>query len=431
MNRTTLLSIVTAAVLAASAAAQTPCSDNLWPLHLVDPNGVQAPSTTDSVGHHTFQFATEAVYLAFDPTTPTGTYSVHVTSLGHEEVVSTNDPMDRFVHVANNAGVITLSLPFSSNQDPALFGAGLGGVGQSILLKFRSSDFSPCSWKVVLGDKWDLSHGPEYPWLLDGGVHPVTGNCAVRSYDAFRIGDGNGSDVSGLVFGDSDRDGIQDPGEVGVANWQVKLVTPTTELATTTDANGNYRFSNVGSGEYSVEITPKAGFVVTTAANHGIQVCSCADRTVGKFGVAQEILACNAHTIGYWRNHQGLSKVQQFNILPTLPALHIVDASGNYVAPVSLASFKNWLQAATAVNMAYMLSAQLVAMHCNVMVGFVDPAAVIDDPSLGSMTIAQLMQQSVLSLAAHPFTPPGSPWRAEQTALKNALDRANNNLIWQ
>ena len=430
MNRTSILALATSAVLAATAAAQAPCSDNLWPLHLVSAAGVQAPSTLESSGRYTYHFANESVYLAFDPTTPSGTYYVHVTSNGLEEVASTNDPMDRFVHVENAAGIITLSLPFSSNQDPALFGLGLGGVGQSILLKFRSSAFSPCAWKVVLGDKWDLSNGPENPYLIDGGVHPVSGACAVRSYDGFRIGDGNGSDVTGNVFGDTDRDGTRDPGESGLANWQVKLVTPTTEVATTTDANGNYRFANVAPGEYSVELTPKAGFVVTTAANHVIHVCSCADRAVSRFGVAQQILASNGHTIGYWRNHQGLAKVQQFNILPTLPTLHIVNLCGSYVAPSTLSSFKCWLQSATSLNMAYMLSAQLVAMHCNVIVGFVDPAAVIQDPILGAMTIAQLMQQAAASLAAHPFTPPWSPWRAEQTRLKDALDRANNNLIW-
>ena len=78
-----------------------------------------------------------------------------------------------------------------------------------------------------------------------------------------------------------------------------------------------------------------------------------------------------------------------------------------------------------------MLSAQLTAMHCNVMAGFVHPNCVVDDPCLGQMTVATLMQQAVASLLAHPYTPPCSQARWQQTLLKNALDRANNNLIWQ
>lgn len=77
-----------------------------------------------------------------------------------------------------------------------------------------------------------------------------------------------------------------------------------------------------------------------------------------------------------------------------------------------------------------MLSAQLVAMHCNVMVGFVHPDCVINDPCLGQMSIATLMQQAVASLSMHGFTPVGHPQRAFQKRLKNALDDANNNRNW-
>ena len=77
-----------------------------------------------------------------------------------------------------------------------------------------------------------------------------------------------------------------------------------------------------------------------------------------------------------------------------------------------------------------MLSAQLLAMHCNVINGFVDPNCMIHDSCLGNITISELMQRSIVSLMAHGYTPPGSPWRAEQQRLKNALDDANNNRNW-
>jgi hypothetical protein len=142
-------------------------------------------------------------------------------------------------------------------------------------------------------------------------------------------------------------------------------------------------------------------------------------------------LPCNARTVGYWRNQHGLCKVQQFNLLPTLPMLQIVNTFGCRVAPGSLWQFRSYLQNANAWNMAYQLSAQLVAMHCNVAVGFVHPDCVIQDPVLGTMTIAQLLQQSVVSLVANPYTPPCTLARRHQERLKNALDRANNNRIWR
>lgn len=430
----TALAAVTA--LASPATAQLFCSDNLFPVHLVDAAGVELPLQFDPVlNADVFVAPTEQVYLAFDPNLASGTYYVHVTDTpidGMDEVLSQNDPMDRFVHVENSGGVITLSLPFSSNPSAAVYGLGLGGVGQSILLNpFSRSQFSQCRFKAWYGDVWDLGNGPANPYLLAGGIHPVTGNCAVRSYHSFRVGDGDGSDVCGTVFGDTNQNGVHDPGEPGLANWEVSLVTPTSSTPALTDGEGNYCFPNIDAGSYSVELTLRSGYVATTSIANPIEACACAPVAGGAFGVATAVLACDARTIGYWRNKHGLALVQQFNILSTLPALCIVNTCGQQVAPGSLAQFKCWLRNANAWNMAYMLSAQLVAMHCNVIVGYVDPACVIEDPCLGAMTVADLMQQAIASLCAHPYTPPCSPHRHEQSRLKNALDRANNNLIWQ
>ena len=38
--------------------------------------------------------------------------------------------------------------------------------------------------------------------IVNGGVHPVTGDCSVRSYMHFRIYDGTAGDVVGNVFED-------------------------------------------------------------------------------------------------------------------------------------------------------------------------------------------------------------------------------------
>ena len=78
-----------------------------------------------------------------------------------------------------------------------------------------------------------------------------------------------------------------------------------------------------------------------------------------------------------------------------------------------------------------MLSAQLVATHNSVVVGDIDLNCVINDPCLGVMTIEQLLTQAVASLCANPYTPPCTAERYAQRKLKNALDRVNNNQIWQ
>lgn len=432
MLRNSILSLATASLFVAAAAAQN-CSDNLFPVQLVTQQGAAIARVADSGQGH-FAASSENVYLAFPADIPSGTYYVFVTNQptdGQYEFLSTNDPMERFVSVQNNAGVISLSLPFATNPAADQFGQGLGGQGMSLRLSpFSASVNTPCRFKVTFGDTWDLTYGYNHPFLLIGGIQP-NGNCPVRSYDAFWIGDGNGSDVTGAVFVDSDRDGVRDAGEGGFANQEVRLVTGTTSVGTTTDAAGAFRFTNVAAGSYTVEYTVPGTHVATTAVSQAVEVCSCADLTVANFGAAAMALPCNARTVGYWRNQHGLCKVQQFGLLPTLPMLQIVNTFGCRVAPNSLNQFRCYLQNANAWNMAYQLSAQLVAMHCNVAVGFVHPDCVIQDPCLGTLTIAQLLQQSVVSLIAHPYTPPCTLARHQQERLKNALDRANNNRIWR
>jgi hypothetical protein len=433
MLKHSLLALTTTALIG-NAVAQN-CNDNVYTAHLVSASGTELPTFYDPVVQSTsYQSATEDVFLAFDPTIPSGVYYVHVTDNpvdGLDEVVSTNDPLDRFVAVTNTGGVITLSLPYSGNPGNQEYGAGLNGVGQSLRLHFGPSQYTQCRFKVWLGDHWDLTGGPANPYLVRSGIHPTTGVCSIRSYTSLRVGDGSGSDVLGCVFDDANGNGVRDVGEAGLPNWQVRLAGGPAVLTTLTDADGKYRFDNVGAGSFSVELTVQQGWAGTTPLAYAIESCACATMAGGDFGVKAQVFQCNARTIGYWRNQHGLARVQHFNILPTLPSLFIVNMSGQRVAPATLAHFKLWLKCANSWNMAYMLSAQLVAMHCNVIAGFVHPDCVIHDPCLGTMTVAQLMQQAVASLHAHPYTPPCTVHRHHQAKLKNALDRANNNLIWQ
>jgi hypothetical protein len=97
------------------------------------------------------------------------------------------------------------------------------------------------------------------------------------------------------------------------------------------------------------------------------------------------------------------------------------------------AAFKNWLLSATATNMAYMLSAQLAAMELNVEAGFVNGGALVYAPGtnsangLGFATVSNLMSEANAELTSHGTAFAGDSWRSYQEALKNALDKANNN----
>jgi hypothetical protein len=137
-------------------------------------------------------------------------------------------------------------------------------------------------------------------------------------------------------------------------------------------------------------------------------------------------------TLGFWsnRNGQGLFGGSD---LARLIGLHLRNANGTDFDPGNYSQVKNWLLAATATNMAYMLSAQLATMQLNVNHSLANPAAMIYAPgtqsasSLGFASVVAVMSEADGSLASYGYTVSLSPQRTAQEALKNALDSANNN----
>ena len=95
------------------------------------------------------------------------------------------------------------------------------------------------------------------------------------------------SSLGNKVWEDTNRNGLQDQGEAGIANVVVKLYDCSGNFIsqTTTDANGNYLFSNLTAGDYSVQFMKPAGYIFTTkdANSNGSDASdSDADVTTGK-----------------------------------------------------------------------------------------------------------------------------------------------------
>ena len=140
-------------------------------------------------------------------------------------------------------------------------------------------------------------------------------------------------------------------------------------------------------------------------------------------------------TLGFWSNKNGKALISCAD-LAMLRALNLRKATGSHYNPWGYSSFRSWLLSAKATNMAYMLSAQLAAMELNVFNGKVNGGALIYAPgtasanALGFATVNAVMAEANAELGLHGLTKAGSPYRAYQEALKNALDRANNNLTF-
>ncbi len=103
------------------------------------------------------------------------------------------------------------------------------------------------------------------------------------SVDAGMIPNSPGS-IGDKVWNDTDRDGIQDGGEAGLPGVTVNLYDcqGILKATTTTNANGEYTFSNVNPGSYYVEFILLPGYVFSPKdAGSNDAVDSDADLTLG------------------------------------------------------------------------------------------------------------------------------------------------------
>lgn len=71
--------------------------------------------------------------------------------------------------------------------------------------------------------------------------------------------------ITGRKFLDRDGDGVQDPGETGLASWTVQLLNSGGQViaSTQTAADGSYSFTNLSPGLYTIQTQPQNGWTTT------------------------------------------------------------------------------------------------------------------------------------------------------------------------
>ena len=232
-------------------------------------------------------------------------------------------------------------------------------------------------------------------------------------------------------FYDANANGVNDDGQM-ITGWKVRIIDDT-EL---------FRFTPVSvvvaPDDYIVsEFDPaETNWIHTTTNPVNVTVDAGETETV-EFGNLC-LGAGGGHTLGFWSNKNGQATMNDggsaCSELALLNGLFLRNAAGTRMNfGCDYAAFKNWLLSATATNMAYMLSAQLAAMELNVEAGFVNGNALVYAPGtnsangLGFATVNALMSEANAELTLHGTALAGDSWRSYQEALKNALDKANNN----
>ena len=248
-------------------------------------------------------------------------------------------------------------------------------------------------------------------------------------------------------FYDANANGVKDGGEAFIEGWLIDIVFEP-DGAASSFTNFTKFNQTVDTGLYLVlEATPLNDLWVPTNNEipadpphfiTDVTIAASSSTRVNVDSSGGEVLfgnLClgpdNARTIGFWGNRNGaaLFLSDGENNLKLLNDLPLANDNGAIVNFTDYSDFKSWLKDARAVNMAYMLSAQLAAMELNVANGLVNGDDLVFSVDFGIISINDLMQDAIDALNANDFTPDGvEPDRTIQTEIKDALDDANNNI---
>jgi hypothetical protein len=221
-------------------------------------------------------------------------------------------------------------------------------------------------------------------------------------------------------FYDSNADGSH-VGEALISGWKV-TVDGVEQLTT-------YNSGLIDVGSYAVnECSPTAPstWVHTTSTSATATVTEGGTETI-RFGNLC-LGGGGGHTLGFWSNKNG-----QKIINTELTILAEIQAKVCGLSGTDYATFRTWLLNATATNMAYMLSAQYAAMYLNINLGDVDELSYIYAPGtdsaneLGFALLSDVMAEAEAILASTCSILSGDPLRDRAEAVKNAIDKANNN----
>jgi hypothetical protein len=300
------------------------------------------------------------------------------------------------------------------------------------------------------GAAYSSSEVQQVGWTQTGGPAEYTGLITLSNFavDMLDFGNFKNINISGVKYYDANLNGGWDmPGEPAINGWTFGIdfnddgdfddagETQTTAL------NGTFSFTDLGPGTYTVyELNGLTGtWVATTSTTAGPFIASSGVNVTGlEFGNVK-LGAGGGLTLGFWSNRNGKAAMDagpggMAGALALLSGLNLRNADGSHFNPTSYTQFRTWLLNATAINMSYMLSAQLAAMELNVHTGNVNGTSLIYAPGTSSAngagfaTVADVMDEANTALGANGLVLADSPDRSYQEALKNALDKANNNL---
>ncbi|MEO6252596.1 MAG: T9SS type A sorting domain-containing protein [Ferruginibacter sp.] len=340
-----------------------------------------------------------------------------------------------FVNIPGNVVVSTFTLTFSGVDD---------GARVTIYNSVHPTGLVVAGSYVFLGGTTtaDLA-----AYMVSGEVNRVVVThvddcCSFRSLNGNIVLNGevinpSSGQIVAKKFYDANVDGIKQGGEQDIANWAMTL-DPGAVLQYT-DGTGSTTFGPLTNGNYTVTEGTLSGWLPTNLSSRNISITTPNQIITESFGNVC-LGGGGAYSKGYWGNKNGEATLNSCTggmagAMAALTALNLRNANGTAFDPATYTAYKNWSQAATGTNMAYMLSAQMAAMKLNMRCAGVSGTMIIYAPGTGSAnafgfaSVGSVMTEADNLLSTNGSIPDdGSPLRILATALKDALDKGDNNL---
>lgn len=129
---------------------------------------------------------------------------------------------------------------------------------------------------------WNFLGVPKYPTKVSAYVNSLATD--ITNQSSYYVNLSNpilNMPISGKSFNDLNNNGVLDAGEPGLANWRIRLSQSATQIdSALTDSNGNYGFSNLSSGTYTVSEQLQTGWTQTSTP-----ACYIINFTSGSFSI--------------------------------------------------------------------------------------------------------------------------------------------------
>jgi hypothetical protein len=330
---------------------------------------------------------------------------------------------------SNPTGTVTFTLTQPDNTTITVGSVPVNGDGTyNLSTTVTAAEVGTYTWHASYGgDGWNNG-------AIDDGTHESVATVKASPTISTSV-IGSGGTLGSVTLKDSATlsGGYHESGTIAF-----KLYNPSGTLVDTETVTSN------GDGTY----TTATGYVPTVVGTYEWVVSFAGDRlnngAATKSGDEPATVYTNgsnqAGSRGFWSNSQGRlvltgsssgnTLLLQFTALftgglanPSKPGYTVlVDANGNYIAASSFSSYSfvsGYLSGASATNMAYMLSAQLLATEFNNVAGYVNPNKTIAIANVGGETKAD--QAALKSPPSHPGVSPIGSFATIQQVINDTI----------